>query len=379
MAVGERVREAREASGMSQRALAARLDGFDASAICRIERGERKVSSDELYDIAEALGVTPGALLGVPARNGALVVAARLGAQARPEFLDHAVERVTQVVEMDDLLGRVAGPAPTPPARPLLEVPSSGTPASQGRALAAATRSALGLGNAPIGDLATLLEDRLGAHVVAQPIEGDVHGICVSDGTVAVILVNSNDHWARQRYTLAHELCHLLCGDLDLLEVTWAADQKGKQEKRADAFAAEFLAPAGAVDTLIGERAVDAPVVGELMAYFGLSFDAMCWRLLSLRRLGKNRVAALREGGARSAVAAAALTSAFDERARAAERVTRPPARLTRRAFDAYARGEVGVGVVAAVLGEPDLGVARRHLAEHGIQPAPVLSGADLV
>ena len=377
--IGNRIREARENAGLSQRALAAKLDGLDASAICRIERGERKVASDELYDIAEALRVTTGALLGVSARSGALVVAARLGAETRPEYLDHALERVAQILEMDDLLNRVSGPGPTP-GRQLRLTPTARTAVAQGKELAAGARKALGLGTAPVGDLPALLEERLGAHVVAQPIEGDVHGICVNDGGVAVILVNSNDKWARQRYTLAHELCHLLCGDVDLYEVTSASTSPGSsRETRAEVFAADFLAPAEALHEVVGGRAIDAGVVGQLMDFFGMSFDAMCWRLLNLRYISKARMEQLREGGARTAVAAAALTSAFDERARAVERVVRPPTRLVRRAVEAYARGEIGVGVVATILGDSDVGVTRRRLEEQGIVPEPLPSGAELV
>lgn len=367
--IGERVRDARANAKLSLRALAERVPELDYTAISRIETGERRVASHELYALAEALGTTTADLLGEPGRTSALSVAARLGSAAHPDYLRQAIDRVTQVLEMDDLITRVAG-GPSPVSRPTIRVPRGGSAVGQGRALALATRDALGLGSGPVGDLPSMLEERFGAHVIAQPIAGEVHGLCVTDGRVSVVVVNTRDRWTRQRFTLAHELAHLLVGDLELFEVTWQAERDDTTERRADSFAAHFLAPDDGIKQAIGDRRVDASVVAELMDYFGVSFESMCWRLINLRLLTQQAASAMASGGVRAVITAADLTSNFDQRAALSERVTTPPARLARRAIDAYARGDVGVGVVAAVLGDADLGAVRRLLQEAGITPA---------
>lgn len=61
-AVGEAVRRARLASGLSQEGLA-RLSGVSRAAIARIETGEASTQVDRLWDLASALETTPSAIL----------------------------------------------------------------------------------------------------------------------------------------------------------------------------------------------------------------------------------------------------------------------------------------------------------------------------
>jgi transcriptional regulator with XRE-family HTH domain len=59
---GERVRELRQATGLSQEAFADRC-GLDRTYISGIERGKRNVSLENLKVLAEALDVTLSGLL----------------------------------------------------------------------------------------------------------------------------------------------------------------------------------------------------------------------------------------------------------------------------------------------------------------------------
>lgn len=60
--VSMRIRAARQARCISQRDLARAL-GMAQSTLSRIERGERRVSVDQLIEIARALGVRPADML----------------------------------------------------------------------------------------------------------------------------------------------------------------------------------------------------------------------------------------------------------------------------------------------------------------------------
>jgi transcriptional regulator with XRE-family HTH domain len=66
-AVGPRVREARLANGLTQSALAARLEirgvKIDRAGVAKIEGRFRQVSDTELLVLADALGVSPAWLL----------------------------------------------------------------------------------------------------------------------------------------------------------------------------------------------------------------------------------------------------------------------------------------------------------------------------
>lgn len=61
-AFGDRVREARHGRTISQEELALRV-GLDRSYIGQVERGERNISLENIYKIAEGLGVPPGSLI----------------------------------------------------------------------------------------------------------------------------------------------------------------------------------------------------------------------------------------------------------------------------------------------------------------------------
>lgn len=60
-AFGQRVRELREAAGLSQEAFAERA-GVHRTYVGSIERGERNVSIDNIVRIAAALSVSPAVL-----------------------------------------------------------------------------------------------------------------------------------------------------------------------------------------------------------------------------------------------------------------------------------------------------------------------------
>jgi transcriptional regulator with XRE-family HTH domain len=69
------VRQARKLSGLSQRALAARL-GRSQSHICMIEQGQRRIDALELCHMARVMEVDPAILFGRIARRVAAVGAA---------------------------------------------------------------------------------------------------------------------------------------------------------------------------------------------------------------------------------------------------------------------------------------------------------------
>ena len=61
--VGDLIREARTNAGLSQTALAAKIDGLSASDLSKAERGEKDLTKEQLKSIAKATGVTQKSLL----------------------------------------------------------------------------------------------------------------------------------------------------------------------------------------------------------------------------------------------------------------------------------------------------------------------------
>lgn len=61
--LGNLIKEARTAKGLSQAALAEKVDGITASDVSKIERGEKEPVQDVIKQIAKVLGVTQKSLL----------------------------------------------------------------------------------------------------------------------------------------------------------------------------------------------------------------------------------------------------------------------------------------------------------------------------
>lgn len=64
MTVGDRIRQQREAKGMTQLELARKIGYTTTGAISLIESGKRDISIDKVREIATALDVTPHWLMG---------------------------------------------------------------------------------------------------------------------------------------------------------------------------------------------------------------------------------------------------------------------------------------------------------------------------
>ena len=64
--VGDLIKEARTNAGLTQAALAKKVDGVTASDISKAERGEKELTQAALKQIAKATGVTQASLLNAP-------------------------------------------------------------------------------------------------------------------------------------------------------------------------------------------------------------------------------------------------------------------------------------------------------------------------
>lgn len=169
-----------------------------------------------------------------------------------------------------------------------------------GMDLAHQTRELLGLRHdAPIRSLKRLAEDRLAIPLVQAELPDKFAGATIANGAARGIVVNvkgiNRKVWTR-RMTVAHELGHLLWDvdeDLNRLRVddyaSLAADWRSlpdKVEMRANAFAAELLAPQVAVARLFEAEGGSDHAVSEIMRRFGISYTAASWQIYnSLNRM----------------------------------------------------------------------------------------------
>lgn len=157
----------------------------------------------------------------------------------------------------------------------------------RGAQAAAALRHRMTLGFAPINPWQ--LAEQAGAAVARRDFgdEGG-DGLYVWDGDRGLIVVNSSLRSSRARFTVAHELGHheMHRYDTDHLVIAdWdVSNDDEDQEKEANAFAANLLAPDEALAEHLGDRAgpdITADDVVELMGSLGLSYQALVYRLFN--------------------------------------------------------------------------------------------------
>lgn len=349
-----RVRDAVAASGRSQREIADAV-GMDHTAFNKALAGRRDFKSLEIALLAEELGTRTDDLLAdddrPPRRPAAM--AARTQAGAGPAVTE-AVRLADELLDLDRLLTELGHPArpatiATPAFRPDL------APAVQGQALAGSLRRRLRLESEDLpynlDELAVVLERSLGVDIAFCPLPEGLDGLsATSPDGLRLALVSSSIFATRQRFTLAHEICHLLAADDGLtLDVDVLSDSTD-QERRANAFAAAFLMPDRLLKEAVQTRPLSEEDVIRLLSRFGVSRDALAIRLHSLRLIGdpdRDRIRRMNSSRITSRPGRAADLQARDR--------TRAPGNLLERATAAYAAGDLGIRPLARLLGkDPD-------------------------
>src|SRR5258708_23021665 len=182
MAVGARVREARERAGLSQRAVED-ASGISQSTLHRVETGKHTTATLADFDrIAQALGVGLDELLyGSPVRERARVAARTASGSDVRDALLTAMDEGIELLKLDDRLDGVVPYLRQATSSLALELPASGSPSSRGEAAARQVRDALCLGIAPIADLAEVVERLIGVGFRAVPLPPGGSGSCATD------------------------------------------------------------------------------------------------------------------------------------------------------------------------------------------------------
>lgn len=364
--ISGRVLDLIEASGLSRRAFAQRI-GLDDSKLSKSLSGARRFSSLDLARIAEECGVTVDWL--VTGEEPALAVAARTTTGEARTALDAAVDYIS----MRAGLASLGYPQPWRP----LPVPLSGPPTSeQGRLLARHGLDRLSAAGLSVtdADLPALIEAAFGADVAVIALDDGFDGLAAaSDDAKLIVLATSTVPW-RQRYTLAHELGHLLAGDdqdvhLDK-DVFDNGQAKDPSEARANAFAAAFLMPEAVLRAAVGTAGLTLRAFAALACDLKVSPSALAIRLSQLRLIdaGTCDLFKLLTGAKAAAIAGLGANYAV----RVSQSTTlRAPGLLARDAYAAYESGAATLRPYANLLGV-DVDELRDALGlEDGVHNAP--------
>ena len=100
-----------------------------------------------------------------------------------------------------------------------------------------------------------------------------ISGMLVMADENATIGYNNEQHWHRRRFTIGHELGHLLMGHV------CSNDASDHREQEANEFAAELLMPLA----LLKNDYRKTKVLKELAKQYTVSEEAMCRHLMNCR------------------------------------------------------------------------------------------------
>ncbi len=282
--IGERIQRARQAAGLSLRELAVGV-GVSAMAISKYERNQSAPSSKVLMSLAASLGVrveyffrsTSVDLIDVEFRKRS-----NLSGSDQQRVLGDVQEQLERWQELDEIFPQFQQQVfKVPPGVP--KIIESGEDIE---VAAAAVRTDWELGNNPVPSLIDTFEER-GIRVVTTCFDGGkkFDGLSAKSGDRHVIAIGEDWPGDRQRFTLAHELGHLV------LEGRWgeAFGSDKNREKACDRFAGAFIAPKEMVREFLGAKRtwLEPKELYHLKHEFGLSIAAWSYRARDLGILDK--------------------------------------------------------------------------------------------
>lgn len=267
-AVGDRIKAARSGARLSQGDLAEKL-GVKQATISSWETGARSPGLDDLFAIAGALQIEVVELLPTtnrrPVRAALRAVAETLDRGGLSRALDALLDAADQQ------------PRPTRLLWPRTRHPQSTTDELIHQ---------LGIQEPPV-DIGAVA-NACGIPIIYWPSDNEsLSGLAVDTPRGPLIAVHEGHHLHRQRFTIAHELGHIVMGHLDAfhLDLSVPPSQSGEppnynwlHERAANDFAANLLMPVDFVRSAFRETNDEH----QLAERFNVSELAMSFRLANL-------------------------------------------------------------------------------------------------
>ncbi|TYP57439.1 helix-turn-helix domain-containing protein [Thermosediminibacter litoriperuensis] len=280
--IGERIRYARQAAGLSLRDLAKKI-GVSHTAIAKYEKNRDIPSSAVLIRLAEALDVNVDYFF--RSKNVKLCVyayrkKASLSKKNEKRVTNQIRDWIERYLDIEEILG--------------INVPNFVVPSTLSKRinkmddiekLAQTLRDEWELGTGPINNLTELLEEK---GIKVGLIEGldDFDSCIILEKETGPIIVTRKDlPGDRQRFNLAHELGHLI------IEVDECIDL----EKAAHRFAGAFLVPEKMVIQELGRKrhSLDLYELHLLKHKYGLSVQGWIYRAKDLNIISDKLAAKL--------------------------------------------------------------------------------------
>ena len=123
------------------------------------------------------------------------------------------------------------------------------------------------------------------------PFSKNTSGMCINDGNIKIIGINSTMTKGRQRFTLAHELYHLLIEKNTGKPIICNNPLRDDSEREADKFASYVLMTEESLIQYCDMNSIDEWNLSNIISveqYFQISHRALLTRLLNNRLISKN-------------------------------------------------------------------------------------------
>ena len=270
----------RESRGLSGTELA-KLTGIPQPTISKVESGLATLDPERIEKVARALNYPTGVLAWTDTvygfGNAAFFHRKQQSLGQKTLRKVHANTNLTRM-RIARLLRSVE--VETSFTIPSIEVEEMGSPAEVARAVRAAWLLPMG----PIRSITAALE-RAGAIVVRVDLESPrISAISTMTGDAPPILMLNHGMPAdRERFTLAHELGHLVMHSTPIATI--------EAEAEADAFASEFLMPASEIRPQL--RGIDLARAAQLKRAWRVSIGSLVRRARDLGVIDDSRYTSL--------------------------------------------------------------------------------------
>ena len=274
---GDMLRLARHLRGFQQTEAAKRLQ-IDQSLLSRMENGVAEIREDVLNLAASVYGVRRSFFFQSAPIYGAPVSVHpmwRRKADVTVRDIDAIVaEANVRVMHLRKFLE--AADVATANDLPRLDIEDYGDPEQ----IAGLVRAHWKVPRGPIRDL-TVLVERAGVLVAHSKMFGAaVSGLTfAAPGLPPLIVLNTDQPADRMRFTLAHELGHLVMHRFP----------SANMENEAHAFASALLMPASDIRPNLQARRIDLPLLAALKPEWRVSMQSIIMRAKSLGLLTRNQ------------------------------------------------------------------------------------------
>lgn len=285
--LGGRLRKYRQRMKLTQKNLSIQM-GFNSSeTVSQIEKGKREVKAWEIAQLADILNVYVSDLLRDERPQKDPIVLWRQSPEDRKEsqettFLKYCKEYAL-VESLSDM--KVSGRLPQK------EVDPEDLSFAMADQLAVEIRNEFGLGSRPSEEIEKILQDVYGVKIWHMEMEeGSAASVIGPFGPA--ILMNANEAPWRRNFNFAHELFHLITWS-SLSPTMLISDNKlwDRIEKLANAFASSLLLPGESLSLEFNKHLKQGKIaytaIIGIARNFGVSTQALLYRLLNLKRISK--------------------------------------------------------------------------------------------